>query len=229
MKILNISDTHGFHFQLDSIIKNDKPDMIIHAGDFSNWKNPVMNLQECLNFLAWFNSLDSSIIKVLIAGNHDTAIEAGLLKREEIEELGIHYLFHESKEINGIEIFGSPYTPEFCGWAFNVARHKLQPYWDAIPDTTDILVTHGPPKGILDLSRDIEGTLEYCGDKSLLNAVLRIEPRYHIFGHIHDSTENYNSGTRTLSGISTTFINASCVTDRKFENGLTSFGTRIEF
>jgi Icc-related predicted phosphoesterase len=82
-------------------------------------------------------------------------------------------------------------------------RVKLDRYWNqAMPAYVDILVTHGPPKGILDKSYSREDVLEMCGDKSLLNKVLEIQPAYHLFGHIH---EGY--GMREIDDV--IFINAS--------------------
>lgn len=225
MKILAISDTHGFHREfkeLDFV----GIDMIIHAGDFSNTKSPMFNQKEAVDFLSWYNDLPIEH-KVLICGNHDTSIEASLVNPKHFEK--ITYLEHESINIEGINIFGSPYTPAFCGWSFNVKRGKLDPYWQQIPNNTDILLVHGPPRGILDLSHDQNGTLEYCGDKELFNHIIRVQPKYCIFGHIHDSKDNYNSGRLKLSNIKTEFINASCVKDGRFDLGLISKGQIFDY
>jgi Icc-related predicted phosphoesterase len=223
LRILAISDTHGFH----GMLKLPKElDMIIHGGDFGNYSNPARNSIEALNFLVWYNMLPVKY-KVLIAGNHDTSIEAGLVDPRKYET--ITFLHHETQEVGGLKIFGSPYTPSFgVGWAYNVSRSKLDPYWDEIPDELDILVTHGPPKGVLDLTRNRGDELEYCGDKALLNHVLEKQPRVHIFGHIHNFEDCINVGTRKIEGVQTLFINATAVTDRKFDLGLTSHGTYFE-
>ena len=74
MNILAISDTHTYH---RDILASDLEgiDMIIHAGDISNVKQPYSNQVECLDFLEWYESLPIKY-KILIAGNHDTSIEA---------------------------------------------------------------------------------------------------------------------------------------------------------
>ncbi len=227
MKIFVISDTHGFHNQL---IIPDNIDMIIFAGDGSNSKSPSINANELIDFLDWYEKISNIKYKIFVAGNHETSIEKKLINRFNITNRGIIYLEHESIVIEGINIFGSPYTPYFCDWAFNVQRHKLDEYWKEIPDNTNILVTHGPPKYILDLSKDRDGKLEFCGDKSLLNRVKKLkECKYNIFGHIHNSDECYNKGFRKLDDCNTTFINASCVTDARFDLGLTSHGFVIEY
>ncbi len=219
MKILCISDTHGFHDQLEI---PEGIDMIIHSGDCSNVKNPILNENEVSLFLEWFEKLPIKY-RVFAAGNHDTSIEAKLVNPY---NYNITYLEHESVTIEGIKIFGSPYTPEFGNWAFNVRRDRLSKYWEAIPEDIDILVTHGPPKGVLDIAENLHG-MEYCGDNSLLKRIKQIQPKYHIFGHIHNNQDNINAGTRTINGISTTFINASCVTDAQFSKGITNQGQII--
>lgn len=122
------------------------------------------------------------------------------------------FLRHEVKEVAGLKIFGSPYTPSFGhGWAYNIPRNKLDVYWKDIPTGVDILVTHGPPKGILDLTENSDGTLFQCGCKSLLNRVKEVKPRFHVFGHIHPETLCPNAGVLKVTGIETTFINAAVV------------------
>jgi Icc-related predicted phosphoesterase len=218
------SDTHGLHGLL-------KPedftgiDLLIFAGDESKARIPAINVNETLNFHYWYETIDVKY-KIWVAGNHSTAIEAKLIRPKDICK-SIIYLDHESVEIEGIKIFGSQYTTTFgIGWAFNVKPHKIDNYWKEIPENTDILITHGPPKGILDLSYNKDRVLERCGDKSLLNHVLRVKPQYHIFGHIHDYEDCYNQGLFYRDGIS--FMNVSCVRDGRFDLGLTSRIKRFE-
>ena len=222
MRILAISDTHGFHDMFTNS-DFDNIDMVIHAGDFSNSKIPVLNSVEALNFLEWYNDLPVKY-KILISGNHETSIYKKLVDPRVYKN--IIYLEHESVCIEGINIFGSPYTPIFHDWAFNVRRDKLHDYWTSIPENTDIVVTHGPPKGMLDLAYN-GNILEYCGDVALLKAVVKVNPRFHIFGHIHQNENNYNAGRRTSSLARTEFINASCMLDGKFSRGLNTKGIII--
>lgn len=215
MKIWFISDTHQKH----GFLKVPEVDMIIHAGDVSNVKSTHENEQEVLNFICWFKNLDIKH-KIWIAGNHDTSIEAGLVRPNEISNLKYQYLEHNSIVVDGLRIFGSPYTPAFNNWAFNVKRSKSDTYWQAIPDDCDILITHGPPLGILDhtqngtsIGTDENGnTAVYsCGDKSLLNHIKRVKPKIHVFGHIHDEDRCFNAGITQVQGLDTKFINASVV------------------
>jgi hypothetical protein len=102
-----------------------------------------------------------------------------------------------------IKIYGTPWQPWFHDWAFNVARDKISPYWDKIPLDTDILITHGPPMGILDLT--LYGDTPGCA--SLLTYVEKIKPALHVFGHIHEA---YG----TTRQADTMFVNASVCTRR---------------
>lgn len=231
MKIWLISDTHGEHNHLKV---PDEVDMMICAGDIGNSKDNYKNEQEVLNFISWCCPLEIKY-KILIAGNHDTSIQAGLVDMKKYSS-DIIYLEHDSTVVEGIKIFGSPYTPFFHNWAFNVKRSKLDAYWQSIPENTDILVTHGPPLGILDHTESGEGLINdpesgnkgvySCGDKSLLNHVERVKPKIHVFGHLHSEDHCFNSGTMTISRLDTKFINASVVDLRR---NLINNGQIIEF
>ena len=48
---------------------------------------------------------------------------------------------------------------------------------------TDVLITHGPPYGILDVTDE----RQKVGCEELMKAVLRVQPKVHIFGHIHEA------------------------------------------
>lgn len=192
-KIVAISDTHC---QLNEITIPDG-DILIHSGDLTYRGT----LQETVIELDILKSLKNKFkYIVLISGNHDFLDEKqpGSMKML-CDERGLIYLNHESIIIDGINIFGSPYTPYFFNWAFNIERgDKIANKWAQIPDNTDVLITHGPPMDTLD---QIESG-EHVGCLDLANKVNQIKPRIHIFGHIHSQ-----------SGISykhrTYYINAS--------------------
>jgi Icc-related predicted phosphoesterase len=226
MKVFAFSDSHGFHEQYRI---PEGTDLVICAGDFTNYQAPARNAIEARTFLKWFDQLPQEY-KMVVGGNHDTSIwqqQHNWVNWEEYPT--VTYLEHEPASINGIKFFGSPWTPTFgTGWAWNKDRGKLGAYWESIPSDTDILITHGPPKGMLDLSFDKDGNLEFCGDKSLWNKVKEVKPKYHIFGHIHNMDGVVNAGRRTVHEFNTTFINASSVDDGKFGQGLSSFGHIFE-
>jgi len=223
VEIWHISDTHSFH----ELLSVPEVDLVIHSGDFTNYHSVIKNEQEALNFLHWYGSLNIKY-KLLIAGNHDSyAFSLSRIFKEQCNKYNIIYLENESVEIEGVKIFGSPITPTFGDWYFQKNRNKLERFWNIIPKDSDIVVTHGPPKTILDLSYNRFGSLEFCGDRPLLNRLKEINPKLSLFGHIHNCSDIVNAGTRTIPGLDTIFSNGSIMTDRKFGK-LTSNGNIFE-
>lgn len=225
MKIWHISDTHGFHNQL---VIPEGIDLVIHTGDASNYLDPYSNEPEVRKFIDWYEQI-SIPNKIFIPGNHDTSIERGLVRASDFISRGIHILNHDWMDVNGIKIFGSPYTPTFGQWAFMKSRETINRVWEQIPEGMDIIAVHGPCKGILDLSRDRQNVLEFCGDGALRKHVLnRVKPKYFLSGHIHNFEEIINTGFRHLPDYGITFSNAAGVTDRRFNLGLTYNGNIFE-
>jgi len=210
-----ISDTHGKHNQ----ITKDLPggDILIHAGDFMNGG---YDFEEATDFLEWFNSIDNYTDKIFIAGNHDRVFEniPHWVEKTLPEYPTIDYLQDEewvdyNDSPNGdipeenIRIYGSPWQPEFYNWAFNLSRHgdEMKAKWDAIPNNADILVTHGPAFGYLDVPGFGHST--HVGCEMLRYRVDEFKPKIHVFGHIHGSAGYYFNGH-------THFINASVLDER---------------
>ncbi len=194
MRIVCVSDTHMLNPPIPP------GDLLIHAGDLALAGTP----KELARAAAWLESLPHQR-KVLVAGNHDRALDPAqsgmqvyVATRAMLERTGVHYLFDSGVEIAGLNIYGSPWTPPFNDWAFMLNDEGREIVWSAVPGGTDILVTHGPPRGILD--RTYNG--EHVGCEWLLKAVQRVRPKLHVFGHIHESY-----GQETIADI--TFINAS--------------------
>jgi Icc-related predicted phosphoesterase len=198
VKFVAISDTHCRHRSL----RLPKGDVLLHAGDISYRSSR----QEIEDFLDWFGKQPFAH-KVFIAGNHDFFFERekDTLIRSLLPE-GVHYLKEEACTINGINIWGSPYTPWVFRWAFNQRRGApLAKHWSLIPPNTDVLLTHGPVYGILDTIINER----HAGDLDLLKQVMLIKPKVHVCGHIHESY-----GTLKRHGIR--FINA-CMLNEAYE------------
>lgn len=213
MKIWHISDTHTYHGLLK--VPEDI-DMVIHSGDATNPRDPYASEQEMLNFISWFGSLPIKH-KVFVAGNHDLCIERNLVTKIDFMKNGIVYLENDYTEVEGIKIWGSPFTPTFGqGWAFNKKRSALHDIWKEIPDDVDIVVVHGPPKGILDLAYHQLNCIEFCGDEALRKRMYLLNPKLCLFGHIHNNEDIINAGTMKLSNHNTIYSNGSVVTDGKF-------------
>lgn len=212
MKIWHISDTHTDHRYLHV----PEVDMVVHSGDATNSKESHTNGIELTNFLEWFSNLPIKH-KIFVSGNHDVVTQRLRYWPKQISERGITYLENNGTEIDGLKIWGSPYSPSFGeGWAWNIPRNKSSLLWSQIPVYTDILITHGPPAGILDLSFRKNRLLENCGDTSLASAVMVKNVKVHLFGHIHNSGKIVNSGVfkRCLhDGRIITYSNGSVVSD----------------
>jgi len=195
MKICIISDTHNKHKYLGKL---PDADVIIHCGDFTS----VGQSHEIANFMKWYSGLNQYKYKIAVAGNHDILFETHrLLALEKVPE-NVIYLEDSGIEIEGIKFWGSPVQPPFNNWAFNRPEEILARHWAAIPDDTDVLITHCPPHTIFDWS--IYDNI-HTGSPSLYFEVMnRIKPRLHLMGHIHGGY-----GIKTIEN--TTFINASNV------------------
>jgi Icc-related predicted phosphoesterase len=213
LKIWHISDTHTYH---NILTIPENIDIVIFSGDCSNPQNTLQNSFEVLNFLQWFGQLPIKY-KIFVAGNHDVSIERKVIFENDFLDNGVVHLWDSEITIQGLKIYGSPYTPSFgSGWAFNKDRAKIGRVWEGIPNDTDILVTHGPPKGILDLSYNRENKLEFCGDSALGKRIRTIKPKLVCFGHIHNNKEVTNQGYIKLADHDTIYSNGSIVTDGRF-------------
>ena len=181
IRITFISDTHTKHKQCEMDLPGG--DLLIHAGDIMNSGYSKSDIHD---FCKWFELQDYKH-KIFIAGNHDRMFENHPLESNTIvNNYDVTYLQDEEDIIDGVKIYGSPWQPEFYNWAFNLPRNgeDLREKWSWIPNPIDILVTHAPAYGHLDVSG--------FGDSGLGCELLReridvVKPLIHCFGHIHGS------------------------------------------
>lgn len=223
LKIWHISDTHGYHKKLKI---PEGIDIIIHSGDAGNYGDPYRSEPEIREFANWFATLPIEY-KIYVAGNHDSSVEHLLWNKQLFDKLNIDYLFNSTINIMGIQIWGSPFTPRFGNWSFMKDRSKINKVWESIPEDTDIIITHGPPKYILDLTINRDHSLESCGDSALGKKIIKLNPKLVCFGHIHNTEDVRNAGILKLTGEDIIYSNGSCVTDRKFGK-LLSYGNLFE-
>jgi len=210
-KLVSISDTHGFHRS----IHIPECDILIHAGDISS-KGEYNIIQDFSNWLDELKSSGTIKEAVVIAGNHELSFDPKSFRfHQECKDLlkNVHYLEDASVDLYGLKIYGSPYTPEFCNWGFNLKRGRpLKDKWALIPNDTNVLVTHGPPMGIGDYlpdrfsfrneyeetpPDDVSG-LEKVGCQDLMDRIMQLDNlKVHIFGHIHYAYGIYdNTGSK---------------------------------
>lgn len=200
MRIINISDTHNRHQYIPQL---PDADVLIHAGDATGMGTTA----EIEQFANWLNALPIKH-KIYVPGNHDWGFQRDFVKHEALF-VGVQVLHERSIEIDGVKFYGAAWQPEFCNWAFNVPRGpESAANWARIPDDVNVLITHGPPFGTLDLIH-IGGTMriENVGCEELAKRITDLKDlKLHVFGHIHDS-----HGHITKDGV--TYINASFLND----------------
>jgi len=190
LRIIALSDTHNEHHS----IHVPDGDLLIHCGDATSKGNYL----ESKSFLKWFTKLPHKH-KVFVPGNHDLFFEKYANQIKSALPDNVSILIEEEVEIYGLRIYGSPITPRHGTNAFARTRgSQMRQYWRNIPDGIDILLTHCPPYGILDVSQ--KGDI--CGCEELYYKVMQVQPKLHFFGHIH-----HGYGSTEVNG--TTFYNVA--------------------
>jgi Icc-related predicted phosphoesterase len=183
IRIVCISDSHTKHHEIEM----PPGDLLLVAGDFTG-RGMVREIED---FDSWLGQQDYPV-RIVVAGNHDELFEA---KPRAARELLKHAKYLEDTEITlrpsqfgqqgdwEITVYGTPWQPRFYDWAFNLDRggNELRGKWRKIPTHVDILVTHGPPSGVMD--KDYRG--DRAGCELLRDELERIRPRLHVFGHLH--------------------------------------------
>ena len=190
VKVVCISDTHNEKLHVPN------GDILIHSGDMTiNGTFEEIQLQ-----LGWLNSLPHHH-KIVIAGNHDLLLDQSFFHRnprlaspdnerkmKELKWGNVVYLNSESRTFDvrdrTVRIYGSPMTPQYGNWAFQYPENEDK-WCNTIPESTDILVTHGPAKGHLDSSPSNPTYLQGCAH--LQRELWRAKPRLHVCGHIHSA------------------------------------------
>lgn len=186
MKILHISDTHQ-NFPKDL----PKADVIVHTGDYSFLSKRASDFdkrKELKEFNEYLGSIkDNYEVIIFTPGNHDFIFEDNFKLAKEYLSNAI-VLVGDSYVHNGIKFYGEPSQPIFFNWAFNDDDKLRDTKYKAIPEDTDVLLTHCPPHEILDLvSNKSYSAGQHVGCSILRYQVeTRIKPKLHCFGHIHD-------------------------------------------
>ena len=227
VRFVCVSDTHD-RCHLDKLPDTSwvpDGDVLLHAGDLT-YNGELGELRRAND---WLGALPHET-KLVMAGNHDLVFDVDLYARDwkqwhksdMLGELGVQnahdlaaevlsnatYLQHDLyvHEASGLRVYAAPELPDVPKYKMAFCRdpsgEELDEAYAKVPDDVDVLLTHGPPKGVLD--RVFLGM--HVGSEALTRHVLeRIKPRFHVFGHIHES---YGVEVRE----STTFINAAVCT-----------------
>lgn len=196
MKVVAISDQHGY------LPKIPKCDLLIIAGDLCPTSDHSTFFQAYWldnAFRMWLNEVPAEK-KIFIAGNHDFVYQ----DRPQIvpKDLPGVYLQDSAHTYNDLKIWGTPWQPYFFGWAFNLYEKDLEEKWKLIPDDTDIIVVHGPPKGYGDTAKSVKTKeLEHTGSPSLLKRIEEIKPKLVVFGHIHEGRGQWQINDTILANV----------------------------
>lgn len=197
MRLIAMADTHGYHGQLQV----PEGDILVHAGDLTQ-RGTLTQLREVAD---WLRSLPHRH-KVIIAGNHDFAFQRTPAEARALFA-GLTYLEDEAITLDGVRLYGSPWQPWFHDWAFNARRGPdIDAKWQRIPEELDVLVTHGPPAGFGD--KVFSG--ERVGCEDLTRHLGRTKPRFHLFGHIHEDSGQWQVGETRVCNVTTSECELPC-------------------
>lgn len=200
IKIVSTSDIHG---ELDFNIPSG--DILTISGDICPCRgscNPTVQMFWINNkFLPWCSKLiNDEIVNhiIWVCGNHD------FCGRKFVNSPGsnfhlalpsnVHYLEDSMVEIEGVKIYGTPWTPTFGNWSYMAAEPVLDNIYAKIPEGLDILLSHGPAKGwndvILQSYPDGSRCTDNLGSDALRRHVLRTKCAWLLHGHIHSGNHN---------------------------------------
>lgn len=178
MKIVAISDTH---WRPDIYNTLPSGDVLVIAGDYSDGS--------LVGLLQFNRTLERLLLMqyqhiVFVPGNHNVYEEENPTQTEELfsKNPRLHYLVDTECTIDGIKFYGTPWSVEFNNWAFMLDEERLSQKFSNIPMDTDILITHTPPFGILD-----NIGAKHLGSHALETRILKVKPKIHFFGHIHEA------------------------------------------
>jgi predicted phosphohydrolase len=206
-RLLIISDTHGENFSSENS-PDQRVDVALHCGDLTDGSK----LEEFHSALEMLKSIDAPLKLVIAGNHDFTMdidafqakvaeavphLNPRLVTREygtsgqarqlfdDARNEGIVFLdegTHHFTLKNGamLEIYASPHTPSLGAWGFQY--HPNQGHSFDIEDGTDIVMTHGPPRGIMDFTHG----RERAGCPDLFTAITHARPLIHCFGHIHE-------------------------------------------
>ncbi|CAG5133582.1 unnamed protein product [Candidula unifasciata] len=224
-------------------------DVLVHSGDFDWSKHSggifrSDNFEEIVQLMNDFFERFPHKLKLFVAGNHEACLEGKKLQTVQERLTSAVYLLNSSIIYEGIHFYGTPYSP--FRWMTNArgflcTSGKIAMHWRQIPSRTDVLITHSPPRGILDLgvtwsARKVPGLseafsrvtpnqpCETCGivhpgrthwgcSKLRDEVILRIRPTLHLFGHVHEGNGVVNKKGITFSNSSYAYIKRPHVFD----------------
>jgi predicted phosphodiesterase len=232
VKIVCVSDTHTYGKQIDV----PEGDVLIHAGDHT-FRGTESETKAAVKWLDRLPHKHKIIIAGNHDFFFDERFQNGHIFRnweirrsQTVAEFMAHYpsvtyLQDSAVTIDGVKFYGTPWQPRFHEWAFNfplvgakmLYSNSVPPHmhdreaaaakWAEIPDDVNVLITHGPPAGILDTVWGVSGD-NRAGCPELRKRIEGLHSlRLHVFGHLHEA---YGKETfRAADGSEIVFVNAA--------------------
>ncbi|ETI27174.1 hypothetical protein G647_09856 [Cladophialophora carrionii CBS 160.54] len=206
-RLLIMSDMHGADFNSENR-PDQRADVTVHCCDLADGSK----LEEFRSALELLERIDAPLKLAIAGNHDFTMdkaafetkvaeavppLDPGLVAREygtvgqarelfdHAQDAGIVFLDERTHRFdleNGamLTVYASPYTPSLGAWGFQY--HPNQDRHFDIRDGTDLVITHGPPRGIMDFTYG----RERAGCPDLFTAVACARPLIHCFGHIHE-------------------------------------------
>ncbi|KAK3900138.1 Metallo-dependent phosphatase-like protein [Staphylotrichum tortipilum] len=182
IRIVCLSDTHGLTLPREKVPEGD---VLVHCGDLTVDGGE----EEVRSQVEWLGGFGHRW-KVVVGGNHDGWLETvgdGMVgEKGEMgiggwDWKGVEYLGGRALEIEveggrRLNLYGWGGVPWIGEGHAMQYKPEEQAWKGRVPEETDVLITHTPPRHHLDLS---------LGCPSLLDEVWRVKPRLHVFGHVH--------------------------------------------
>ncbi|KAG2394265.1 hypothetical protein C9374_004029 [Naegleria lovaniensis] len=180
LKLVHMSDSHQFHEHLKNFPEGD---IFIHSAIFL------------------------IRVKIVIFGNHDIGfngispefVQNNVLTNAIYLQDQSVIIKYKGKQL--LKIYGTPWTSS-RNMGFSMNRKDIEQKWNDIPNDIDVLVTHLPPFGIMDLASGTEPQhyCDYCkknhcykrhwGNEALRKRSIQLNEqaklKAHLFGHVHE-------------------------------------------
>ena len=175
--------------------ENGAPDQILRALTALGSIDAELRLLIAGNHEA---SLDTSFFVKQGGASSDSQMAHKLLRAAALEQKvcfldeGTHTFTLKSGAT--FSVYASPYTPKhgISAFQYDSSEDRFNPLGDQLPwatstatvdsvihPGTDIVMTHGPPKYVLDRAE------QSAGCEHLRQAICRVRPKIHCFGHVH--------------------------------------------